>query len=105
MPFGRYICLGGGGCGLPGVVIVGCQHQFRIVGNIELGARLQYLARLEWAAAAIGKQDLNIAFYGRDDDGFVDDLGAHIHCSRVTDLDAYTLDARSSGFSCKNVQH
>ena len=82
-------------------VIVGSQHQFRIVGNIEPGARLQYLARLERTAAAIGKQDPNIAFHGRDDDGFVDDLGAHIHCSKVTDLDAYTLDARPSGFRCK----
>ncbi|BDO08068.1 hypothetical protein KAM481_40640 [Aeromonas caviae] len=104
MPLWRHLCPCRDTIALCRFVIVGRQHQFGIISDIESGARLQDLARLERATAAIGKQDLNVAFYGRDDHGFVDDLGAHIHCSRVTDLDAYTLDTPPSCFRCKNVQ-
>ncbi|WP_338630218.1 hypothetical protein [Aeromonas dhakensis] len=58
---------------------------------------------MQRTAASISQHDLHIAFNGRNHNGFIDDLGTHIHCSNVTDLDVYTIDVRAFCIRCKNV--
>ncbi|KFN18640.1 hypothetical protein JM66_14140 [Aeromonas bestiarum] len=85
-------------------IVIGGQCQLGVICNIELGAGLKDFTFLQRATATIGQQYLNVAFNRRNHHGFVDYLGTHIHCSNMTDLDVYTIDACPPRFRCKNVQ-
>ncbi len=93
--------IGTGWLVLCGGIIVGRKGQLGIISDDQFGTGLQNLAFLQRTLSSISQHYLYFAFNTRYNDGFIDDLSTHIHCSKVADLAGYTLEALANSNRCK----